>query len=419
MGLVPPELSLDFRPSFVPKTIGDFLIQVSMIGNVSEKASKVNDFVKELEEELKKIDAFKRELPLCMLLLNDAILSLKEGITQCSVSKAKPVLEEFIPLKKDDNSEEKGEDGGIIKKKTEKDSKDKKNWMSSVQLWNNDDDDCHRPSDTNTIILDPKQNFKLENKERKQSGIEDPFQACKDGSGVRAVTPFKAFKGYPSFPMGRREHREEELPVPGLSLLTPGIKMLREDSGSTMGSGMSCSRAVSSSTPNLQSNLGNGAQPPQQQTGRKQRRCWSPELHRRFVNALQQLGGSQGRKENLATPKQIRELMQVDGLTNDEVKSHLQKYRLHSRRLPSAATSSPANQSISGLGSLWMNQDQYGDSSKASSSQSGSPQGPLQLGGNNGGTSTTGGDSIEDDEDAKSEGFSWKSHINKSRKGDV
>jgi SHAQKYF class myb-like DNA-binding protein len=26
----------------------------------------------------------------------------------------------------------------------------------------------------------------------------------------------------------------------------------------------------------------------------------------------------------VATPKQIREVMQVDGLTNDEVKSHLQ-----------------------------------------------------------------------------------------------
>ncbi|GAU44373.1 hypothetical protein TSUD_241860 [Trifolium subterraneum] len=49
---------------------------------------------------------------------------------------------------------------------------------------------------------------------------------------------------------------------------------------------------------------------------RKQRRCWSQELHKRFLNALQQLGA--------ATPKQIRELMNVDGLTNDEVKSHLQ-----------------------------------------------------------------------------------------------
>lgn len=31
----------------------------------------------------------------------------------------------------------------------------------------------------------------------------------------------------------------------------------------------------------------------------------------------------------VATPKQIRELMQVDGLTNDEVKSHLQVSKPH------------------------------------------------------------------------------------------
>ncbi|CAM8884254.1 unnamed protein product [Rhodiola kirilowii] len=60
---------------------------------------------------------------------------------------------------------------------------------------------------------------------------------------------------------------------------------------------------------------------------RKQRRCWSQDLHRRFLHSLQQLGGA-----HVATPKQIRELMKVDGLTNDEVKSHLQKYRLHTRR---------------------------------------------------------------------------------------
>lgn len=71
MGSVPPELSLDFRPSFVPKTITDFLKEVSLIGNVTERLSKLDDFVKRLEEEMRKIDAFKRELPLCMFLLND------------------------------------------------------------------------------------------------------------------------------------------------------------------------------------------------------------------------------------------------------------------------------------------------------------------------------------------------------------
>lgn len=71
MGSLPPELSLDFRPTYVPKTISDFLNEVSIIGDISEKVSKLDGFVKGLEEEMRKIDAFKRELPLCMLLLND------------------------------------------------------------------------------------------------------------------------------------------------------------------------------------------------------------------------------------------------------------------------------------------------------------------------------------------------------------
>ncbi|KAF7808915.1 transcription factor HHO3-like [Senna tora] len=43
-------------------------------------------------------------------------------------------------------------------------------------------------------------------------------------------------------------------------------------------------------------------------------------------------GQNQRKQKRSATPKQIRELMKVDGLTNDEVKSHLQKFRLHTRR---------------------------------------------------------------------------------------
>ncbi|KAB2026346.1 hypothetical protein ES319_D06G212900v1, partial [Gossypium barbadense] len=79
-----------------------------------------------------------------------------------------------------------------------------------------------------------------------------------------------------------------------------------------------------------------------------------------------------GPQSSVATPKQIRELMQVDGLTNDEVKSHLQKYQLHTRRLPATTTTTThANQSglVLGGGHAWMCQDQFGESSKGSSSQ--------------------------------------------------
>ncbi|KAG8473618.1 hypothetical protein CXB51_036002 [Gossypium anomalum] len=408
MGLVPPELSLDFRPNFVPKTITNFLREVSLIGNVSDKVSKLDAFVKGLEEEMKKIDAFKRELPLCMLLLNDAILVLKEESTQCMARNVEPVLEEFIPLKNKEEDNHSEEDGSLITTKKEEDcnndcnnNKDKKNWMSSVQLWNIDDDYC-----SSDHKLDTKRND------------EDP---CKSrGGGGRGFMPFKANLGF-----AVRKEEKQETPVHGLTLSTPGIKNLKEESSST-GSRSSCSRAVPFSATNARSSFRSAPpvglsnhllQHQQQQTGRKQRRCWSPELHRRFVNALQQLGGSQ-----VATPKQIRELMQVDGLTNDEVKSHLQKYRLHTRRLPATTTTiTPANQSglVLGGGHAWMCQDQFGESSKGSSSQSGSPQGPLQLATNTGGTSTTGCESMEDDEDAKSECYSWKSHVQKPRKNNV
>lgn len=84
MGSIPSELSFDYRrmPTAVAtdvargenlfqKTISKLVAEVSVIRHISENFSKVDDYAKRLEEETKKIEAFKRELPLCMLLLRD------------------------------------------------------------------------------------------------------------------------------------------------------------------------------------------------------------------------------------------------------------------------------------------------------------------------------------------------------------
>ncbi|KAF8043698.1 hypothetical protein BT93_A1878 [Corymbia citriodora subsp. variegata] len=62
-------------------------------------------------------------------------------------------------------------------------------------------------------------------------------------------------------------------------------------------------------------------------TLKRPRLVWTPQLHKRFVDAVAHLGIKN------AVPKTIMQLMSVDGLTRENVASHLQKYRLYLRRM--------------------------------------------------------------------------------------
>ncbi|KAL2537396.1 transcription factor HRS1-like [Forsythia ovata] len=450
MGSIPPQLNLNCTPTnstYIPKTICEFLAEVSMIANDSDRLIKLDNYINGLQEEMKKIDAFKRELPLCMLLLNDAIVTMEEESTQYRESTSQPVLEEFIPLKKTSDDHDHDDQNVGVSYGNDNNCREKMNWMSSAQLWNADYHHNLPNIGFNNNKQASKDLKKRVEEENNSPVIDELFQS------ERAFLPSKGCTNFPTMTV-RKGDKDEIAGVSGLSLCTPGIKNSREDTGcsglklkssySRLGfssatngkkknlredtgcSGLklksSCSRlGFSSATNDLmkksredtgcsglklkstrsrsgftsatndQSNLRIG----QQQTSRKLRRSWSPGLHHQFVNALQQLGGARA-----ATPKQIRERMQVDGLTNDEVKSHLQKYRIHTRRVPTNPSTS-TNEPVVLLGSLWTSQVQYGDSSKQSDTHSVSSQSPLQLASSSRCTSMTEGDSMENEDDEK------------------
>ncbi|KZV30476.1 hypothetical protein F511_23483 [Dorcoceras hygrometricum] len=224
------------------------------------------------------------------------------GQSECSEQTSSPIFEEFIPLKRasfhSDGEEEESQNlkcgDGVQSDKingNEKNSK-KSDWLRYVQLWNETPDPSSKEDSSRKVaVVEVNRN----------RGSSDGA-----GGGGGAFHPFKKEKSLGID--GSTKNKTESGDQPKSESVPPASTSSTADTGGESG----------------------GASKKEEKGGesqRKARRCWSPELHRRFEQALQQLGGS-----HAATPKQIRELMKVDGLTNDEVKSHLQKYRLHMRR---------------------------------------------------------------------------------------
>lgn len=71
-------------------------------------------------------------------------------------------------------------------------------------------------------------------------------------------------------------------------------------------------------------------------TLKRPRLVWTPQLHKRFVEAVSQLGLKN------AVPKTIMLLMNVEGLTRENVASHLQKYRLYLKRMQGLSSDGPS-----------------------------------------------------------------------------
>ena len=80
------------------------------------------------------------------------------------------------------------------------------------------------------------------------------------------------------------------------------------------------------------------ASPPRKSTelSKRSKLVWTPQLHERFVEAVQKLG------VNTAVPKAIMKMMNVEGLTRENVASHLQKYRLALKRQKYSSESTDA-----------------------------------------------------------------------------
>lgn len=206
----------------------------------------------------------------------------------------RPVLEEFMPIKQPNNETSEKASTNI--------SDNKANWMTSAQLWSQANNEGTKPQ--STIIksssssptnreadigflssVSPK--LALDNKHKINGGAFLPFSKERNPSSCQRNSN-STIRVIPELALASVENEMEDhhkkCTEPENSG-KPSSGIVVSDQGKVPPSSVSSDQQPTNTTNNTTN-----------QTHRKARRCWSPDLHRRFVNALQMLGGSQGIK---------------------------------------------------------------------------------------------------------------------------
>jgi hypothetical protein len=217
---------------------------LSNMKNDNQKREKCCEYIEALEEERRKINVFQRELPLCVELVTQAIEAYKReisgtstdnlyGQSECSeqtTGECGRILDLFIPIKHSSTSIEE-----------EVDDKD-------------DDDEEHQSHETD-IDFDDK-NMKSE--------------------WLKSVQLWNQSDAVVS---NNRQDRSQEKTETLVELIKINDEAAKKNNN------------IKSPVTTSDGGSGGGGG---RRGQRKNRRCWSQELHRRFLNALKQLGGPHG-----------------------------------------------------------------------------------------------------------------------------
>ena len=200
----------------------------------------------------------------------------------------KPVLEEFIPLKQSTSQPS----------QTLSNISDRANWMTSAQLWSQTTNDESKP-----ILSSSKQQQQQQQPIDHQLGFIQKLHTNSNNRG--------AFLPFSKDSILSHTHYSTPPQLPDLALAAApatgggnrqevdGNKCGNSDHHQPENGNMVTGKVnlggegevITSNNANSNNNTNNSTT---QNGHRKARRCWSPDLHRRFVNALQMLGGSQG-----------------------------------------------------------------------------------------------------------------------------